>query len=47
MTKVCPLYKQDFRKVYADTISCDRDNCALWVPAKINPEKYGHCGLRS
>lgn len=56
MSKVCPLYKQAWIAGLTDDdetlwqaysyLRCDRNNCALWIPSKINPEEYGHCGLR-
>lgn len=40
------VLNDDFYKVYVNLIQCDCNNCALWVPSDIEPEKYGHCGLK-
>lgn len=56
MPKICPLYKiaamlGKFSNLpdedIAELILCNREDCALWVPSKIQPEKYGSCGLRN
>jgi len=59
MPKICPLYKHAMIKGYVnlglptkdanidDACLCDRENCALWVPSMIQPEKYGSCGLKN
>lgn len=40
------LDDEDFCKAYDELLVCDRNNCALWVASEVDPEKYGHCGLR-